>query len=109
VRRWFVRRLCAALFVFLVSLRYFDRFRLSDQIRPSADPINDLDVIHVADPETWLFQIFKYSHMCRHLYVAIFAINMDVVSLFTDSSSLFLANLHYINVLCQFFLVVAEV
>ncbi|KEH32943.1 transmembrane protein, putative [Medicago truncatula] len=31
-----------------------------------------------------------------------YAINMDVVSLFTDSSFLFLANLHYIDVLFQF-------
>ncbi|AES88782.1 transmembrane protein, putative [Medicago truncatula] len=31
-----------------------------------------------------------------------YAINMDVVSLFTNSSFLFLANLHYIDVLCQF-------
>ncbi|AES63810.1 transmembrane protein, putative [Medicago truncatula] len=31
-----------------------------------------------------------------------YAINMDVVSLFTDSSFLFLANLHYIEVLYKF-------
>ncbi|AES80273.1 transmembrane protein, putative [Medicago truncatula] len=31
-----------------------------------------------------------------------YAINMDVVSLFTDSSFLFLANLYYIDVLYQF-------
>ncbi|AES81780.1 hypothetical protein MTR_7g100520 [Medicago truncatula] len=29
----------------------FDHFRLSDQLRSSADPINDFDVIHVVDPE----------------------------------------------------------
>ncbi|AES89707.1 hypothetical protein MTR_4g078820 [Medicago truncatula] len=49
----------------------FDRFRLSDQLRSSADPINDFGVIHVADPETWLFRRFKYSHMCRHLYFSV--------------------------------------
>ncbi|AES58757.1 transmembrane protein, putative [Medicago truncatula] len=32
----------------------------------------------------------------------LYAINMDVASLFTDSSFLFLANLHYIDVLYQF-------
>ncbi|KEH24338.1 transmembrane protein, putative [Medicago truncatula] len=31
-----------------------------------------------------------------------YTINMDVVILFTDSSFLFLANLHYIDVLYQF-------
>ncbi|AES78220.1 hypothetical protein MTR_7g026040 [Medicago truncatula] len=49
----------------------FDRFRLSYQLRSSADPINNFGVIHVADPETWLFQRFKYSHMCRYLYFAV--------------------------------------
>jgi len=49
----------------------FDRFKLSDQLRSSADLINDFDIIHVADPETWLFRRFKYSHMCRHLYFAV--------------------------------------
>ena len=49
----------------------FDRFRLSDQLWYSADPINDFGVIHVADSEIWLFRRFKYSHMCRHLYFAV--------------------------------------
>ncbi|AES64122.1 transmembrane protein, putative [Medicago truncatula] len=34
--------------------------------------------------------------------LSFYAINMDVVSMFTNSSFLFLANLHYINVLYQF-------
>ena len=34
--------------------------------------------------------------------LSFYAINMDVVSLFTYSSFLFLANLHYIDVLYQF-------
>jgi len=52
VRRWFVRRLCAA-FVRRLScfIPVFVRFRLSDQLRSSADPINDFGVVHVADPE----------------------------------------------------------
>ncbi|AES68734.1 hypothetical protein MTR_3g014250 [Medicago truncatula] len=29
----------------------FVRFRLSDQLRSSADPINDFGVVNVADPE----------------------------------------------------------
>jgi len=44
---------------------------LSDQLRSSADQINDFGVIHVADPGTWLFRRFKYSHMCRHLYFVV--------------------------------------
>ncbi|AET03795.1 hypothetical protein MTR_8g075820 [Medicago truncatula] len=36
----------------------FVRFRLSDQLRSSADPTNDFGVINVADPEAWLFQRF---------------------------------------------------
>ncbi|RHN63215.1 hypothetical protein MtrunA17_Chr4g0055901 [Medicago truncatula] len=71
-------------------------------LRYSANPINDFGVIHVADLETWLFRRSKSSHMCRHLYFVVYAINMDVVSLFTDSSFLFLANLHYFDVLYQF-------
>jgi len=51
----------------------FDRFILPDQLRSSANQINDFGVIHVADPETWLFRRFKYkySHMCRHLYFTV--------------------------------------
>jgi len=26
--------------------------------------INDFGVVNVADPETWVFQRLKYSHMC---------------------------------------------
>ncbi|AES66118.1 hypothetical protein MTR_2g062720 [Medicago truncatula] len=39
--------------------------RLSDQLRSSADQINDFGVVNVADPETWAFRRLKYSHMCR--------------------------------------------
>jgi len=76
---WFYR-LCATLVCSsslcdVVCLSYFsqvfDRFRLLDQLRSSADPINDFDVIHIADPETWLFRRFKYSHMYRHLYFVV--------------------------------------
>ena len=34
--------------------------------------------------------------------LSFYAINMDTVSMFTDSSFLFLVNLHYIDVLYQF-------
>jgi len=44
---------------------------LSDQLRSSANPINDFDVVHVADPETWVLRRLKYSHMCRLLYFAV--------------------------------------
>ncbi|KEH18938.1 hypothetical protein MTR_8g432410 [Medicago truncatula] len=44
----------------------FVRFRLSDdQLRTSADQINDFGVVNFADSETWVFQRLKYSHMCR--------------------------------------------
>ncbi|KEH38251.1 PIF1-like helicase [Medicago truncatula] len=36
----------------LLLEKVFDRFRLSDQLRSSVDPINDFGVIHVADLET---------------------------------------------------------
>ena len=101
VRRCFVRRLCAMLFVFLVSLRYLigsDRH----QLRSDADPINDFGVIHVADPETCCSRDLNIVICVDICTLPFYAINMDVVSLFTDSSFLFLANLHYIDVLYQF-------
>jgi len=61
--------------------------------------INDLGVVNVADPDTRVFRGFEYSHMCSFCTLLFYAINMDAVSLFTDSSFLFLANLHCIHVL----------
>jgi len=75
---------------------------LSDQLRSNADPINDFGVIHVADPETWLFRRLNIVICVGICTLPFYAINVDVVSLFTDSSFLFLANLHYIDVLFQF-------
>ncbi|AES62361.1 hypothetical protein MTR_1g098840 [Medicago truncatula] len=49
----------------LAFIVVFVRFRLSDQLRSSADQINDFGVVNVADPETWVFRRLKYSHMCR--------------------------------------------
>jgi len=46
----------------------FVRFRLSDQLRPSAGSINDLDVVNVANMKTWLFQKLEYYHIYRFLY-----------------------------------------
>jgi hypothetical protein len=76
---WFCRLrttlVCSSSLCGLICLscfsQIFDRFRLLDQLWSSADPINDFDVIHVADLEIWLFRRFKYSHMCRHLYFAV--------------------------------------
>jgi len=63
------------LFVFhqicLYFVHVFVRFRLFDQLRSSADPINDFDAVHVADPETWVFRRLEYSHMCRLLYFVV--------------------------------------
>jgi hypothetical protein len=80
----------------------FDRFRLSDQLRSTANPINDFGVIHVVDPESLLFRRFKYSHMCRHLYFAVLCYQHGCCESVHNSSFLFLANLHYIDVLFQF-------
>ncbi|KEH29583.1 hypothetical protein MTR_4g045813 [Medicago truncatula] len=35
-----------------ISIRVFVQFRLSDQLRSSADQINDFGVVNVADSET---------------------------------------------------------
>ncbi|AES75797.1 hypothetical protein MTR_6g059740 [Medicago truncatula] len=49
----------------------FVRFRLSDQLRSSANPINDFGVVNVAYLERWVFRRLEYSHMCRLLYFAV--------------------------------------
>jgi len=36
---------------------------LLDQLRSSADQINDIDVIHVEDPDTCVFQRLECSHV----------------------------------------------
>ncbi|KEH23139.1 hypothetical protein MTR_7g066950 [Medicago truncatula] len=76
--------------VVVKKLKVFDRFRLSDQLRSSADSINDFGVIHVAST----LQIRKHGYsgdlnivICEGICtLPFYAINMDVVSLFTDSS-----------------------
>jgi len=73
VRHWFVRSFCAALFVFLVSFRYLFSSGL-DQLRSSANPINNFGVVHVANTETWVFQRLEYSHTCRLLYFSVLCI-----------------------------------
>jgi len=101
--------LCGVFFIFRLSA-VFIWFRLKDQLWASADPINDNDfgVVNVADPETWVFWRHEYSnisHICRHICTLSFhVINMDVLSLFTDSSFSFLVNLdlYCIDVLYQF-------
>jgi len=45
--------------------------RLSDQIRFSADPFNDFDIVHVVDAETWVFWKLEYNHICKFLYFAV--------------------------------------
>jgi len=82
VRRCFVPRCCATLFVSLVSFRYlFD----SLQIRRHEYSEN-LNIIICVGFNTLPF----------------YAINMDVASLFTDSFFLFLTNFRCIDVLYQF-------
>ncbi|RHN59947.1 hypothetical protein MtrunA17_Chr4g0019721 [Medicago truncatula] len=102
VRRCFVRRRCATLFVFLVSFRYL----LDSDCQISFDPVQ----IKSMTLESSTLQIRSHVYS-RDLNIVIcvgfstlpfYAINMDAVSLFTDSSSLFLANFHCIDVLYQF-------
>ncbi|AES77273.1 hypothetical protein MTR_7g006620 [Medicago truncatula] len=40
------------LYVSIIVLKVFVRFRLSDQLQSSADPINDFGVVNIEDPET---------------------------------------------------------
>ena len=110
---WF-HRLSATLFCTLslcgvvclsCFVQLFVRFRLLDQLRSSAVPINDFGVVNAAELETWVFQRLKYSHICRLLYFAVLCYShgdMDVVSLLATSSFLFLVNVHCIDVLYQF-------
>jgi len=97
-----VRRLCVTLFVFLVSLRYL--------IASDCQISFDLVQIQSITLASSTLQIRKHGYsgdlnivICVGICTfSFYAINMDVVSLFTDSSFLFLTNLHYIDVLFQF-------
>ncbi|AES63097.1 transmembrane protein, putative [Medicago truncatula] len=51
--------------VFARWLMVFVQLRLSDQLRSSADQINDFGVVNVANLETWVFRKLNYSRMCR--------------------------------------------
>jgi Na+/H+ antiporter NhaD/arsenite permease-like protein len=102
VRRCFVRRFCATLFVFLVLFRYL--FNSDCQI--NLDPVQ----IQSMTLASLTLQIRRHGYS-GYLNIVIcvgfctlpfYAINIDVVSLFADSSFLFLANLHCIDVLYQF-------
>jgi len=75
---------------------------LSDQLRSSANQINDFGVIHVQIRRHGYFGDLNIVICVGICTLPFYAINMNVVSLFTDSSFLFLANLHYIDVLYQF-------
>jgi len=99
VRRYFVRHLCATLFVFLVSFRYL--FGSDCQI--SFDPVQ----IKSMTLESSRLQIRRHEYsgdlntvICVGFStLSFYTINMDAVNLFTDSSFLLLANFHCINVL----------
>jgi len=102
VQRWFVRRLCATLFVFLLFLRYL--IGLDCQI--SFDPMQIQSMILASS----MLQIRRHDYsgdlnivICLGICtLSFYAINMHVVSLFTDLFFLFLTNLHYIDILYQF-------
>ena len=88
---------CLSFFV-----QVFVRFRLSYQFWYSVYPINDFDIVDVTNPNTWVFRRLEYNHTVNFCTLPFYAINIDVVSLFANSSFLFLANLHCINVPYQF-------
>ena len=102
VRRCVVRHLCAALFVFLALFRYL----LGSDCQISLDPVQ----IQSMTLASSTLQIRRHGYsgdlnivICVGICTLLFyAVNMDVVSLFADSSFLFLANLHCIDVLYQF-------
>jgi len=93
----------AALFVFFVSFKYlFDPY-----FHISFDPVQ-IQSMTLAVSST--LQIHRHGYS-GYLNVVIsvgfctlpfYAINLNVVSLFADSSFLFLANLHCIDLLYQF-------
>jgi len=102
VRLCFVRRLRVTLFVILVSFMYL--FDSDCQI--------NFDPVHIKSMtlESSTLQIGRHVHSGDLIIVicvgfstlSFYVINTDVVSLFTDSSFLFLVNFHCIDVLYQF-------
>jgi len=98
-----ISRLCAVCFLFPVLVRcLFD-----SGWKISFEQVQIRSMTMTLASSTLQIWIHKYSHVsriCRHSTLPFHAINMDVVSLFTNSSFLFLANLdlYCINVLYQF-------
>jgi len=64
---------------------------LSDQLQSSANQINDFGVINFADSETWVFRELNIIICVGFSTLSFYAINIDVVSLFTGSPFLLLA------------------
>ena len=83
-------------------VQVFVRFRLQNQIRFSANPIIDFGVVLIADLETWYSGELNIVICVGFCTLSFNAINKDNVSMFADSSFLFLTNLHCIDVLYQF-------
>jgi hypothetical protein len=85
VRRWFVPHLCATLFVFLVSLKYL----IGSDCQISFDIVQ----IRSMTLESFTLQIQRHGYsgdlnivICVGICtLSFYAIDMDVVSLFTDS------------------------
>jgi len=75
----------------------FDRFRLSVQLQLMTLASSTLQIRR--HDYSGDLNIVICVGICT---LPFYAINMNVVSLFTDSSFLFLENLHYIDVLYQF-------
>jgi len=72
---------------------------LKDLHQSITNSINDLG-INVADPEVWVTRWLRFYHIICSI-LSLYAINLGVVSLFTDSPFTFLA-MFVFDVLYQF-------
>jgi len=98
MRRCFVCRLCATLFVFFLLFRVCSvQVVRSASIQPMTLASSTLQIRRHCYSGDFNIVIFVGLYN-----LTFYAINMDDVSLFTYSSFLFLANLYFIDVLYQF-------
>ena len=79
VRRCVISRLVAVFVWFLLKV----------QLQTITDPINDSG-INVANPKAWVFWWFRFYHLSVGI-LPFYAINLGVVSLFSDLPFTFLA------------------
>jgi len=102
VRCWFVLHLCATLFVCFYSLKYLIGSDCQISFDPMQIQLTTLASSSMLQIQRHLFWRFKYSHMCRHLYFVVLCYLTWCCESVHKFILLFLANLHYIDVLNQF-------